>query len=84
MMNVNSQFSCKYILLNRDCPKYVKSLVALLERNNSSNAITCEIFKSCVDEVFITVIVANGRKHKYFIDLTLVSLVCHGLRYKKE
>ena len=37
--------------------------------------------RTLMEEVFITIKTDKGT-HKYFIDLTIIPLICHGLRYK--
>jgi len=83
MTNINSQFSCRYILLNKSCPVHIRRLVnqICVTEALASTPTVCEIFKSCIDELFITIVMADSDRHEYFIDLTMVPLICHGLRY---
>ena len=87
MSKINSQFNCKYILSNKACPRSIIEFINVLLYHDSrkivhaSKPVKCEIFKSHIDEMFITIVMANGKKYGYFIDLTLVPLICHGVRY---
>lgn len=67
---------CSNLLINRIC-------YHLLVTSKIMDCIPLAVRIQCtlMEEVFIT-IETNKGKYKYFIDLTLIPLICHGLRYK--
>ena len=78
------EFHHKYIL--SDCSSNLlinRICYHLLATSKITNGIllSAEIQRTLMEEVFITIETTKG-KYKYFIDLTLIPLICHGLRYK--
>lgn len=77
------EFHHKYIL--SDCSSNLlinRICYHLLATSKITNGVllSAEIQRTLMEEVFIT-IETNKGKYKYFIDLTLIPLICHGLRY---
>lgn len=77
------EFTRKYILSKCSNLLIRKICSYLLITFNVLDAIplVMRIERTLMEEVFITIKTDKGT-HKYFIDLTLIPLICHGLRYK--
>lgn len=48
---------------------------------HKSRPVWTNIHKTITEEVFIDIHLDDDSVHKYYIDLTLIPLICHGLRY---
>lgn len=77
------EFHRKYILSN--CSNFLVNTICnyllVTSKITDSTPLAMRVQRTLMEEVFIT-IETNKGKHKYFIDLTLIPLICHGLRYK--
>ena len=77
------EFSRKYIL-SRCSNEWMRKICSyLLVTSNVLDAtpLVVRVERTLMEEVFITIKTDKGT-HKYFIDLTIIPLICHGLRYK--